>query len=376
MPGSLAEDGGVTSPLLGRAITHDDSTSEGGSSPRHLPLSTGAEGVKGSGSGGSPAWVAELQFLMLLSAPAIVQLCTQQGLVVTNQMLVGRLGEDALAAAAVGITYFNLMFYFLLGVSSALDTLASQSYGADDKAGVLSWSIAAVSVMVVISGVIGVALWYGKFVALALFRQPEHIAQLVGTYCRWMIPGLLPFVISLVAMKAMQAQNMMWPPALATALTALINVPVNLVLIRFFGFQGAAAAFSVSRVIMFFIIAGYLMCCGGSCYDSRSKEDEGEQPPLSSLLKAGLSPSTQWAFLQLGLPGGLMMAADASSFDVTTAMAGALGTVELDAHTAILTLCVFLFISFPFGVATASTIRVGNLLGAGQPHQARLAGAP
>ena len=53
----------------------------------------------------------------------------------------------------------------------------------------------------------------------------------------------------------------------------------------------------------------------------------------------------------------------------------AAGTVELDAHTAILTLCVFLFISFPFGVATASTIRVGNLLGAGRPQQARLAGA-
>lgn len=43
------------------------------------------------------------------------------------QMLVGRLGEDALGAAAIGITYFNLMFYFLLGVSSALDTLASQA---------------------------------------------------------------------------------------------------------------------------------------------------------------------------------------------------------------------------------------------------------
>lgn len=53
---------------------------------------------------------------------------------------------------------------------------------------------------------------------------------------------------------------------------------------------------------------------------------------------------------------------------------GATGTAELDAHTAILTLCVFLFISFPFGVATASTIRVGNLLGAGRPWQARLAG--
>ena len=54
-------------------------------------------------------------------------------------MLVGKLGEDALAAGAIGITYFNLMFYFLIGVSSALDTLGSQAYGADDKAGVISW---------------------------------------------------------------------------------------------------------------------------------------------------------------------------------------------------------------------------------------------
>jgi len=46
---------------------------------------------------------------------------------------------------------------------------------------------------------------------------------------------------------------------------------------------------------------------------------------LSSLVRAGLAPETQWAFLQLGIPGGCMMAADASSFDVTTAMAGALG---------------------------------------------------
>lgn len=55
--------------------------------------------------------------------------------------------------------------------------------------------------------------------------------------------------------QAMQAQNMMWPPALATALTALINVPINLVLIRYAGFEGAAAAFSVSRVFMFLILA-------------------------------------------------------------------------------------------------------------------------
>ncbi len=44
------------------------------------------------------------------------------------------------------------------------------------------------------------------------------------------------------------------------------------------------------------------------------------------LLKAGLSLKTQWAFMQLGIPGGLMMAAEASSYDVTTALAGLLGS--------------------------------------------------
>ena len=52
------------------------------------------------------------------------------------------------------------------------------------------------------------------------------------------------------------------------------------------------------------------------------------------------------------------------------------GTAEVDAHTILLTLCVFVFISFPFGIATASTIRVGNLLGANRPGLARISGKP
>ncbi len=44
-------------------------------------------------------------------------------------------------------------------------------------------------------------------------------------------------------------------------------------------------------------------------------------------VRAGLSLQTQAAFWTLGLPGGFMMAADASSFDITTAMAGFLGTL-------------------------------------------------
>lgn len=44
--------------------------------------------------------------------------------------------------------------------------------------------------------------------------------------------------------------------------------------------------------------------------------------------------------------------------------------MQVDAHVALLTVNSFAFVSFPFGIGTAATIRVGNLLGAGRPQMA------
>ena len=41
----------------------------------------------------------------------------------------------------------------------------------------------------------------------------------------------------------------------------------------------------------------------------------------------------------------------------------------------LLQLCEFSYVALPFGIATASTIRVGNMLGAGQPETAKRSGA-
>lgn len=50
------------------------------------------------------------------------------------------------------------------------------------------------------------------------------------------------------------------------------------------------------------------------------------------------------------------------------------GQAQVDAHSILLTFCAFIYVSFPFGVSTAATIRVGNLVGANRPSEARLAG--
>lgn len=73
------------------------------------------------------------------------------------------------------------------------------------------------------------------------------------------------------------------------------------------------------------------------------------------------------------MAGGGMLALEAGSFEITTAFAGALGKVAVSAHAALLGICTYTFISFPFAIATAATIRVGNLLGAGQARQVCMA---
>lgn len=50
------------------------------------------------------------------------------------------------------------------------------------------------------------------------------------------------------------------------------------------------------------------------------------------------------------------------------------GTIQVDAHNVVLTLCEFSYVALPFGIATAATIRVGNMLGAGNHASARRSG--
>jgi hypothetical protein len=56
---------------------------------------------------------------------------------------------------------------------------------------------------------------------------------------------------------------------------------------------------------------------------------------------------------------------EAWTFEITTIMAGYLGTVALDAHLTMLQLATFSFLSLPFAVAAAATIRIGAALGGG-----------
>lgn len=67
-------------------------------------------------------------------------------------------------------------------------------------------------------------------------------------------------------------------------------------------------------------------------------------------------------FLIMAFSGMMSLAAESWSFEVTTILAGLLGTVALDGHAVTLNIASFIHLSFPFAVGIATSIRVRSIM--------------
>ncbi|CAM9737971.1 unnamed protein product, partial [Phaeothamnion confervicola] len=290
-------------------------------------------------------------------------------MLLTDAIMIGRLlGTDALAAASVANTIFNFLWFFILGASTALDTLASQSWGAGDSAGVVLWTATTGVVLTAVLVPCSIILYFSNDISHAWMGQPEDIAADVGTFNRMLILGMPALVWSTALQKALIARNDVVTPTALCVITAFLNVGLNLAFIPWLGFQGAPIATTASRWVLFAFTAAYWYIRRAALFAGKLRWTVG------NVLQLATSWRMVRAFSLIGIPGALMLGLEAASFDLTTAFAARLGTVAVDAHTSMLNIVTFSFISLPFGLAIAVSIRVGNLLGSGQPLRARLAG--
>src|SRR5690348_3026031 len=72
---------------------------------------------------------AELAQTLTLALPMALTQLGQVAMLTTDVVLLGRLGADVLAAAALGMNIFFVFFIFGLGVVTATAPLAAQAHG-------------------------------------------------------------------------------------------------------------------------------------------------------------------------------------------------------------------------------------------------------
>ena len=303
-----------------------------------------------------------------ITYPIILSEIFQNTLPLIDLAFVGQLGKDELAAAALATVWFNLWNASMTGFMTAIDTFLAQSYGANQYENFGAWTgnsiVITMAVTVFVSGVIAAC---GP--AMHLFGQQTDLANAAGEFSYRLIPGLFPYYAFKVFTKHLQSQNKLVPSVVIGIIANGLNALFNWGLIyrvgggsgrTGLGLMGAAWATTATRAVEFVLIGFYM-------YSQKNKMKE-TWPTIQS-------QNLRWhvikPFIKLAISGALSISAEAWSFEITTILSGLLGTIELDAHVICLNMAAFLFLSFPFAIGIAASIRVGQLIGEQKPVDAQ-----
>ncbi len=296
-----------------------------------------------------------------LTYPIILSEIFQNSLPVVDVAFVGQLGKNELASAALATVWFNLWHSAMTGFLTATDTFLSQSFGANqlDKFAIWTGNSLVITFLATIFMSGAVALCAP---CMKLFGQNPDLADAAGEFSYRLIPGLFPLYLFKVLTKYLQTQNLLgpgvWIGILANALNALFNW--LLIYAMGWGLVGAPWATSLTRLAEFLIILLYMLLKKNSLKDT--------WPVFSRI---NMQYSVLKPYWKLAITGAISLSAEAWSFEITTILAGLLGTVALDAHMIVLSCSSFLYLSFPFAVGIATSIRVGQLIGEQKPLEAQ-----
>ena len=170
-------------------------------------------------------WRAELAETVRLALPmALIQL-GQVVMMTTDLALIGRLGDAALAAAALAHTVLFAAFTIGMGLVSAVAPLAAQAYGARQPRMVRRALRVGLWAAFMLGVPVTLLQFWGTDILIAFGQAPEA-AVLAGRYLAGMAWAILPAWVFIALRNFMGAVNRPEPALWIT----LVAIPVNAVL--------------------------------------------------------------------------------------------------------------------------------------------------
>jgi MATE family multidrug resistance protein len=277
----------------------------------------------------------------------------------TDVILIGRLGPDALAAAALATTLYFAFLFFGIGVVTATAPMIARELGRNRHSvrDVRRSFRQGLWLAVAVSLPIWAVLWHAGPILLALGQEPE-LAAAAGLYMRALQWSILPFLLYIVARALISAMerpmSAMWIGLVAIFLNALAGYALIYGSFGFprLGLVGAGIATTFSSTVLFGGLAVVLVVDRRyRRYGFFGRIWRPDWPRFREL----------W---RLGLPIGLTLAFEVTIFKVAALLMGLIGTNSLAAY-AITTQIATLTFMVPLGLNQAVTVRVGRAYGAG-----------
>lgn len=310
----------------------------------------------------TPSLLREMRLLTALALPVVISQIGQVSMGFVDTVMVGHVGEEALAAVALGNTFSMALLLLGMGILMGLDPLISQAYGAGDRKKCGSFVQAGLVVSAGISlPVTLLFIWSAPI--LRLLGQKEELVILASKYLWAVAPGVFPFFLFIALRQFVQALGLMKPVMVVVLVANGFNVLANWVLVfgkwgfPTLGSTGTGYATMLSDVFMALSLLGYVYFSPGL-----------KEYPWIPRWKSLDFPSIR-KLLSLGTPIGIQLGLEVWSFCSVTLLMGWLGTVELGGHQITMNLAALVFM-VPVGIGAAACVRVGHSWGRSDPEGA------
>ena len=309
---------------------------------------------------------SELNALLRLAGPLIASQLAHMLMILTDTVMMARIGPQALAGGSLGAASYSFVSIFCIGVIAAVGTLVSIRHGAADAAGVtrltqaglwLGWGLALVG---------GLLLWNLPPVLLHLGQTPENVAA-ASEFLR-VLAFALPGSLSFMVLRGFTSAVGKATPVMVISVSAtLLNLVLNLALVDGWfglpplGLAGIGWVTATVTTTMGLTLAYYLHRHRGfAAYPFLRGLGRPSRTALREL----------W---RLGLPIGGTYAVETGLFGFAALCMGNMGQTQLGAHQIALQIVSVAFM-VPAGLSYAVTLRIGRHYGAGQLGQVRQAG--
>jgi MATE family multidrug resistance protein len=290
----------------------------------------------------------------------------QIAMTTTDLVLIGRISDEAVAAAGLAGTVYFVSFTLGIGLMAAVAPLAAQAFGAGDPP--------------LVRRALRTGLWAALFISLPIMAFPlrgEQILHALGQaqstshlaqdYLFGLAWGVLPALWFQAIRSFMGAVNRPQPILWIT----LAAIPANALL----AYLLIYGAFGLPRLGLFGAgIATTIVNFGtflAGLWFVTQREPFSDYRIMTRLWRIDWTLMRQ--IVIIGAPISIAFLLEYGMFSSAGLLMGLISTTALAAHQVALQVTAILFM-VPFGVGMAATIRVGHAVGRNDPAGIRRAG--
>lgn len=314
----------------------------------------------------TPSAKAESNQLIKLAVPAILAQLAQMSFGVIDTIMAGQYSADALAAVAIGVSIFNPIIVFIIGIFLALSPITSQYNGEENKHGVkrafqtgviMSLILALPSAFILVS--LEPLMW-----AIGI---TEEIIPLASGYLSVLAWGVFP----LYFFFALRFCNEGMFATKAIMYCSIIALPFNVACNYWFinGGWGVPAMGAIG-VAWATIVVWSIMAISLVIYTLTSARYHGFNL-FNTWLKPRLEDYTE--ILKVGTPMGIGLGLEVALFGAVGLMIGRYSVPDIAGHQIAINISALAY-TLSLGLSIAVTARVGYHIGRKDPEQARQTG--